>query len=91
MVISFPSAECGSVNTYTNSFDSINPKKPLVLESHPECGDMKTISVLKDPFLMQLAERKAATVYTTDVALSYIMAVTRSQLSWYELSIELSC
>lgn len=78
------SAECGSFNTYNNDYDSINLKKPVVLEKHDECGSIKTVSVMKDPFIAQVAESKAATVYTTDAALACIMAVTRSQLSWYD-------
>lgn len=78
------SAECGSFNTYNNDYDSINLKKPVVLEKHDECGNIKTVSVMKDPFIAQVAESKAATVYTTDAALACIMAVTRSQLSWYD-------
>lgn len=78
------SAECGSFNTYNNEFDAVNLKKPVMLEKHDECGNIKTVSVMKDPFIAQVAESKAATVYTTDAALACIMAVTRSQLSWYE-------
>lgn len=76
------SAQCGSYNTYNNSFDSIDFKKPVVLEKHPECGDLKNVSVLKDPFITEVATTNVANVYTTDVAFAHIMAITRSQLSW---------
>lgn len=79
------SADCGCCNIYNNTYDSMNIKKTVALESHPEAGDLKSVSVLKDPFIMQVAEKKIASIYTTDTALSYIMAVTHSQLSWYEI------
>lgn len=60
----------------------MNIKKTVALESHPEAGELKSVSVLKDPFIMQVSDNHLASVYTTDVALSYIMAVTHSQLSW---------
>ena len=81
-------AECGSYNTYNNKLDSIDFKKPIVLEKHSECGDLKNVSVLKDPFITQVAPTKVANVYTTDVAFAHIMAITRSQLSWYVIECE---
>lgn len=76
---------------YKNAYNNIDVKKPVLLEKHPECGDLKPVSALKDPFLMALSESNTATVYTTDVALSYIMAVTRSQLSWSVCSLGVIC
>ena len=76
------SADCGRYNTYDSSYDSIDIKKPVPLVSHPECGDLKYVSVTKDPFISKLSESHAAQVYTTDVALAQLMVAVRSQLSW---------
>mgnify|MGYP003256248009 CR=1 FL=1 len=76
------SADCGSYNTYDSSYDSIDIKKPVPLVSHPECGDLKYVSVTKDPFISELSTSHAAQVYTTDVALAQLMVAVRSQLSW---------
>ena len=76
------SADCGRYNTYDSSYDSIDIKKPVPLVSHPECGDLKYVSVTKDPFISKLSESHAAQVYTTDVALAHLMVAVRSQFSW---------
>ncbi|KAM7454772.1 hypothetical protein BLSTO_04470 [Blastocystis sp. subtype 1] len=75
-------AECGSYNDYNPQYDLISVKKPVNLESHKECGDLHSISVMKDPFLSQVSDKNVATVYTTDVALAHLMVAIRSQLSW---------
>ena len=77
------SAECGSYNDYNPQDDLISVKKPVNLESHKECGDLHSISVMKDPFLSQVSDKNVATVYTTDVALAHLMVAIRSQLSWF--------
>ena len=77
------SASCGSYNTYNPVYDTINLKKTMALEDHAASGDLKVISVMKDPFIAQLASSKTAQIYTTDVALSQLMMAIRSQLSWY--------
>ena len=77
------SAECGSYNDYNPQYDLISVKKPVNLESHKECGDLHSISVMKDPFLSQVSDKNVATVYTTDVALAHLMVAIRSQLSWF--------
>ena len=60
----------------------ISVKKPVNLESHKECGDLKSVSVVKDPFISQISDKHVATVYTTDMARAHIMVAIRSQLSW---------
>lgn len=79
------SAECGSYNDYNPQYDLIFVKKPVNLESHKECGDLHSISVMKDPFLSQVSDKNVATVYTTDVALAHLMVAIRSQLSWLSI------
>ncbi|CBK23546.2 uncharacterized protein [Blastocystis hominis] len=75
-------ASCGSYNTYNPLYDSVNLKKTAALEDHAASGDLKVTSVMKDPFIAQLVNSKAAQIYTTDVALSQLMVAIRSQLSW---------